>query len=191
MKHIVHVGAGGEKGSNKEYIYHYFEPREDKTLSSITQGNVNIYPFALLDYKGAATLNITEKVGCSSFLEPNLDLLKKLQPSNWNRFKVKEQVEIPVDRLDNIITSDIEIKKLIIDTQGSELSVLKGCGALLKKVEYIVCEVEYVELYRNQPLYPEIVEYLTKFGFKPDGFIRKVSWREKTPVFADARFLKQ
>lgn len=191
MRNIVHVGAGGESKSANDTIYHYFEPREDAGLSKVsTKKNVNVYPVALSDYKGTATLNITNKLSCSSFLEPNIELIKELQPEKWNRFEVKNRIEVQVDRLDNLLDSDITIDKLIIDTQGSELNVLKGCGDLLNNTTTIICEVEYVELYKDQPLFSDVLEYLESFGFKHNGFSRQVQWGKNSNIFADAIFKK-
>lgn len=191
MKHIVHVGAGGERGgSNPELTYHYFEPREDQVLSKLVRDNINVYPFAILDYDGEGTLHVTKKVSCSSFLEPNLELLQKIQPTNWKRFEIQKSIQVPVRRLDSLLDPSAVIQHLIIDTQGSELSVLQGCGDLLNNTVKITCEVEYVELYKDQPLYSDISEYLSTFGFKLEGFVRKVRWNEATPVFADAIFKK-
>lgn len=191
MRNIVHVGAGGESRSANDTIYHYFEPREDGHLSKVsTKQNVNVYPVALSDYKGTATLNLTKKLSCSSFLEPNMELLKELQPNDWDRFEVSDRIEVQVDRLDNLLDSDTAINKLIIDTQGSELNVLKGCGDLLNNTHTIVCEVEYVELYKDQPLFSDVLEYLEPFGFKHKGFSRQVKWGSGSNIFADAIFKK-
>lgn len=195
MKHVVHIGAGGEQGgSNPNLTYHYFEPREDYKLTSLakqSKENINIHPYAMSDYDGTGTLHITSKVSCSSFLEPNLELIRKLQPNNWKRFQIKKDIEVSVKRLDEVLEPLTEIEHLVIDTQGSELSVLKGCGDLLHTTDKITCEVEYVELYKDQPLYSNILEYVTSYGFVLEGFKRQVRWNELAPVFADAIFVRK
>ena len=192
MKNIVHVGAGGEKAQAKDTTYHYFEPRKDQNLSRISKNdNVNVYPYALSDYTGTGTINLTKKKSCSSFLEPNIELLKKIQKSNWDRFEVEGILEVAIERLDNILDSDTVIDKLILDTQGSELQILKGAGKLLHNTKVIVCEVEFVELYKGQPLFEDVKKYLTQYGFVHTKFTRQVRWSEKSPVFADAVFTKE
>jgi len=189
MKNIVHIGAGGERAPEKNTTYHYFEPRDDNELSKVSiKDNVNVYPFALSDFSGNATLNITKKKSCSSFLEPNIELLKKLQPKDWQRFEVQNRVEVRVERLDNLLDSDIIIDLLIIDTQGSELSILKGAGELLYKTKKIICEAEFLQLYEGQPLFKDIEDYLIEYGFVHEAYVRKVHWNEKAPVFVDAVF---
>lgn len=188
---MIHVGAGGEREYDKNCIYHYFEPREDDAIRALTKmgtETVNTYQIALSDYKGERTLNITKKVGCSSFLEPNLELIKILQPDSWSRFEIDRQIKVKVDRLDNIIEAGTAIHKLTIDTQGTELEVLKGAGDLLNTTQTIQCEIEYVQLYKDQPLLEAIENYLTTFGFKLQFFVRKVHWGHSYPIFGDAIF---
>lgn len=55
---------------------------------------------------------------------------------------------------------------LNMDTQGAELLICKGATKLLKEVKYINCEVTlFNTLYNNNPLFEDINNYLTKFGF--------------------------
>jgi len=55
---------------------------------------------------------------------------------------------------------------LILDTQGSELLVLKGSGDLLNKFKYIKIEVADFESYIGCPKPEEVESYLAQFGFK-------------------------
>ena len=189
MKNVVHIGAGGEIPRGNETMYHLFEPRDDDKLdSNKDRSNVVIYPFAASDYNGVGILNITNKLGCSSFLEPNLELLQTLQPDSWNRFQISKSVEVPVKRADSVLDNSMVIDTLVIDTQGYELNVLKGCGDLLKNTRSIICEVEYVELYKNQPLFDDIKSYLESLDFEFVDLDRVVYWDSETPIFADAIF---
>lgn len=66
-----------------------------------------------------------------------------------------------------------KVKLLKLDTQGSELLVLKGCGNKLKDIEYIVCKVSFFELYKGSPVWTEIIDFLRHFSFEVvlmDGF---------------------
>jgi FkbM family methyltransferase len=55
---------------------------------------------------------------------------------------------------------------LIIDTQGSELLVLKGAGDLLDKFKFIRTEAADFELYKGGCQLKDINEYLTARGFE-------------------------
>jgi FkbM family methyltransferase len=63
----------------------------------------------------------------------------------------------------------IEIEKynaLIMDTQGSELLVLKGAGDLLNKFQFIKLEVPDFESYQGCPQVTDIEEFLRPYGFR-------------------------
>lgn len=57
------------------------------------------------------------------------------------------------------------IDLLYLDTQGAELSVLKGAEELLKQVLYVFTEVGYGGLYENAVGYKELTDYLDSKGF--------------------------
>jgi FkbM family methyltransferase len=55
---------------------------------------------------------------------------------------------------------------LVIDTQGSELKVLNGCGSYIRKFARIELEVSTESIYEGAPLLPEIDTYMEKNNFK-------------------------
>lgn len=59
--------------------------------------------------------------------------------------------------------NDIDI--MWIDLQGAELRAFKGMGKLISRVKVIYTEVEFKEMYLNQPLFGQIDRYLSKSGF--------------------------
>jgi FkbM family methyltransferase len=59
-----------------------------------------------------------------------------------------------------------DYQALIMDTQGSELMVLKGAGPLLHKFKFIKTEAADFEAYEGCCLLSELTEYLEKFGFR-------------------------
>ena len=76
--------------------------------------------------------------------------------------------KINVERLDNFKREISKLEKnllLKIDTQGSEIDVLKGAGNLIKNIKCLFVEVSLVPLYKNQKLWLDIIEYVKKFDF--------------------------
>lgn len=69
-------------------------------------------------------------------------------------FKAKGQADV-------IASIDL----LYLDTQGAELSVLKGADELLKQVLYVFAEVSHGGLYENDVGHRELTEYLESRGF--------------------------
>jgi len=76
--------------------------------------------------------------------------------------------KLPLTTLDSIckkrkLTSIDYIK---IDTQGSELDILKGAKQILKKkVEFIHLEAQNLEYNKGAPLFPEVIKYMDKIGY--------------------------
>jgi FkbM family methyltransferase len=205
-KHIIDVGAAGlqESQINPDDIYYLFEP-EQKAYDSLvskfdSNPNVNLFKTGLFDKEGSQKLYVTNKKECSSLFQPNVELFEHMKswPTNYwsntayKRFKLDYITDVNVSRLDNIIPSDVKVIDLIkLDTQGSEYEILKGCGDLLNKTKKIICEVEFIELYKGQKLYNDINEYLQQYGFNLEGWERQVRWGTKEPIFGDAIFTKK
>ncbi len=57
------------------------------------------------------------------------------------------------------------IDLLYLDTQGAELSVLKGATKLLKQVQYVFTEASRGGLYENDVNHKALTEYLDSQGF--------------------------
>ena len=72
---------------------------------------------------------------------------------------------VPVRRLDDILAPE-DIKRpclLKIDTEGTELSVLKGAVGIIDKIDTIVVEVHFRRRNTHQP--HQILEFASKHGF--------------------------
>jgi hypothetical protein len=53
-----------------------------------------------------------------------------------------------------------------MDTQGSELDIIKGGQRICKKAKYILLEVAVIEYNEKAPLENEIILFMENFGFK-------------------------
>lgn len=187
---IVHVGAANEHNFNKSTQYHLFDIRTDELLPYAGIKNVHFYNTGLYSKACTKTVFLTKKGTCSSLYEPNMEELSK-HLKNPSRFSVVDTTKVQVERMDNVLPADIKIDLLIVDTQGSELDILIGAGNLLHNTSSIQCEVEFVSLYKDQPLFEDIEKYLKSYNFKLVKFIRKVKWDSNTIVFGDALFKKE
>jgi FkbM family methyltransferase len=77
------------------------------------------------------------------------------------------------------------IDLLWMDIQGAELMALKGLGSRLEDVSMIHLETEFIEIYRGQPLFPELRDFLQSRGFSFMGFT-VYSRHSADAVFANA-----
>jgi FkbM family methyltransferase len=77
-------------------------------------------------------------------------------------------MEIPktLSTLDGIFTDDSSFDLIKIDTQGSELDIIRGGKNLCSKCEYILLEVSLVELNENAPIYDDVIPFMENIGFK-------------------------
>jgi hypothetical protein len=72
---------------------------------------------------------------------------------------------------------------LWIDIQGAELKALKGLKEKISMVKLIHVEVEFMEIYTDQPSFQDIKYFLIKKGFLFLGFT------SESKYFADAVFV--
>mmetsp|Transcript_58502 Transcript_58502/g.161856 ORF Transcript_58502/g.161856 Transcript_58502/m.161856 type:complete len:332 (-) Transcript_58502:238-1233(-) len=102
----------------------------------------------------------------SSMLEPNIPLLRRFVQLE-EVTTVAKRIEMQTRRLDDLQAElpggAAEFLKL--DVQGYELAVLQGASESLKKVLVIHTEVEFVEMYKDQPLFAEVDRCLRERGF--------------------------
>jgi FkbM family methyltransferase len=109
------------------------------------------------------TLHVADSAPTSSLLPPNLDLVTRFQ-NLGELMQTRHTEELKTVRLDDLP----EIRGcdfLKLDVQGSELDILKGAKRFLKTVNVIHTEVEFLPLYKDQPLFAEIDQFLRKQGF--------------------------
>ena len=75
-----------------------------------------------------------------------------------------------------------------IDVQGYELEVLKGSEKLLENFDYLYIECSFIELYKGQPLYTEIIKWLKSKNFSYVKKFNSLFDRNKNIIQADFFF---
>jgi FkbM family methyltransferase len=98
----------------------------------------------------------------SSLLEPNDDLLAMFHELR-DITRVVATRRVRTMRLDDVP----EVKGadyLKLDVQGGELMVLQGAVATLRDILVLHTEIEFLPMYRNQPLFSDIDAYLRGQG---------------------------
>ena len=99
--------------------------------------------------------------------EPNHVLIDRFYSAE--DFKIERKIQVNCDTLDNMLTvhdiKDVDFIKL--DTQGSELLILQGAENLLSShnVFGIDVELEFSQMYKDQPLFGEVDAFLRNKGF--------------------------
>jgi FkbM family methyltransferase len=153
----------------------------------------------------AATFRQARYPGCSSFLEPNgelIDLFETIGASaETGNFAVIAEEKVETVRLDDLANLPA-IDLLTIDTQGSELIILENGPNVISKVLVLESEVEMVPIYKDQPLFGHLQVALGEHGFMLHKMIDIVGrpmrpWGGQNPfrpisqmLWADAVFLR-
>ncbi|MGE4063951.1 MAG: FkbM family methyltransferase [Rhodospirillaceae bacterium] len=142
-----------------------FEPDvvEREKLEARYSRNCKFLPL-FIGRGGPATFHQTNWVYTGSLLEPNSSLL--------DRFQMLSEVTLPTakhaidtHRLDDV-PGIVAMDFLKMDVQGGELAVLEGAEQLLKDCLVIQTEVEFIQLYKEQPLFADIDSFLRARGFE-------------------------
>lgn len=170
---LVDIGASGgihprwKFLSDSDLYVIGFEPDEREFKNLPQKKNQHWFNQGLSDKKQKEIIYITNWQTNTSLFKPNFTLINHLSLKE-NDFKIVQEIEIPCDSLDNILNKkDINADILKIDTQGSELKILKGAKKqLLNSIIAVECEVEFVELYKNQPLFSDLDKYMHSLGFQ-------------------------
>jgi len=145
-----------------------FEPDEDECLRlNQEQRGVEFVPFALASSPGNYPFYLTELEYCHGFKASNEKFLGRF-PNAINN-AVKSQVEMKADALDNIIgrlgINHLDFIK--IDTEGSELDILRGSIDSLRSRSTLglLVEVWWDPRIKNQPSFSELDSFIRGQGF--------------------------
>lgn len=86
-----------------------------------------------------------------------------LERTQW--YSKKNFTKMKTKRLDDIVSKSYDLIKL--DTQGSELDIMRGGVKTVDVAKYILIETSLIEYNENAPLKKEIFNYMLSIGFKP------------------------
>jgi FkbM family methyltransferase len=146
-----------------------FEPDQKACAALNAAGHLrhSYFPFAI-GAGGPATLYETEHAVSSSLYKPNAELLNRF--TNLGRMlTVKRAHKVETHRLDEVVGAD-EVDFLKLDVQGAELDALRGAARLLPQTLVIQTEVEFLQMYQNQPLFSDVDAHLRAAGFQLHRF---------------------
>ncbi|MEQ8738003.1 MAG: FkbM family methyltransferase [Rhodospirillales bacterium] len=182
---------------------HAVEPREDSfqelesrttAVQSCAYRKTTNYNVGIAGKAGPHDLYVTTIPQASSLLEPDTDLVRRWRGDGGFDVVVKVQVDCITlgDLAERAGLTAIDYIKL--DTQGCELDILLGAPELLPRISVIYSEVEFVQLYKNQPLFDDFVCRLRPYGFRFVGFTEHKT-RDDNPmgkkIWAEAVFVNE
>ncbi len=136
----------------------------------------------------------TKKPLCSSFYKPNFDHLGKF--SDIDRFNIVSEDIFVSKCLDTEIKNFEQPNFIKIDTEGSELDILKGSNKTLLNTFGLEVECSFHQLREKQPLFEDVRKYLENLDFVFIDFVSMIRWEKDSysftgqPQITDALFLK-
>jgi FkbM family methyltransferase len=127
--------------------------------------SVDLVAQALGVEPGLGTLYVTKEPAASSLYPPAATAVEHHPALAEEHLDHTETVELTtLDRW--AAENGVEGVDLIkLDTQGSELDILRGAPRTLSSVRAIECEVQFNELYDGVPLFADVDRYLRTHGF--------------------------
>lgn len=193
---ILDIGAANFKIDDRWInLNHIIEPilfePDPRSYKRLKESGFEVYNSALGNEEGIKTLNLTQKPACSSFLEPNMAYLSNFPDSE--RWHIVDRIGVNSKKLDSF---DLNVDFIKIDTQGTELEILKGGVKTLRKVLGLELEVSFIDIYKNQPLFGDVCSFLSEYGFEFYDFAVEYRYgrmdlnRKGQLAFADALFLR-
>ena len=160
-----------------------FEPNQveyQKLVDNNQDSRICYFPFAIGDGE-SHLFHLTNTGMTSSLFPPNMSLLNQYQCLG-ELCQVVDVNIMETKRLDDI-SELADIDYIGIDVQGAELMALSNAENLLKNVGIIQTEVEFVELYKKQPLFAEVDQECRRQGFQFHKFMG-ISGRTLKPLIA-------
>lgn len=213
---------------SKDVIHVVYEADEQCANAMIAQNkdeNFHVLPYCLGRRQEPAKLFICKNPYASSNLEPNPDygafycevhqdgLIDGIEVKGecydlvyGGDMRVVRVADVALRTLDDVLDSG-DVPKgwhpdfLSLDTQGSELAILQGGErAFREHCVALETEIEFHQLYKNQPLFADIFQFAHRHGFHFAGFTSlwefspyrlSIGARDKSFTgFGDALFLR-
>jgi FkbM family methyltransferase len=125
------------------------------------------YKVAVGEREETRTLYLTREPACASLLKPNAGFVGQFTDCA-EQFEVVEHRTVETVSLNSFLPGAgiAGCDFLELDTQGTELEILKGADRFLAtSVVGLQIEMEFSPFYEGQPLFGAVDEYLRSFGF--------------------------
>ena len=102
-----------------------------------------------------------------------------------------KKITLKTIRIDSLLKDLTNYEFINLDVQGAELNCLKSMGTLLNQINYVYCEVNKTEVYKEIPLFDELCDFLNYKGFdlKETGqWVKNIKGQD---AWTDAFFIRR
>eukprot|EP00854_Cymbomonas_tetramitiformis_P027569 gene27569-34011_t len=144
-----------------------FEPVKeecDKLIAQQGDGSVKKFFPYFIGKGGCSTFYLCNAAMTSSLYEPNTELVEKFSCLP-EVMRVVETSQVTTKRLDDILQELGDIDFIKLDVQGGELDVIQGGKQAFAAACVVQTEVEFIPLYKDQPLFADVDSALRDLGF--------------------------
>jgi FkbM family methyltransferase len=150
-------------------------------------GHATLFNKAIAAKSGPATMHVSRWDSSSSLLP-----IAKAQSDNFPFTEEASTEAVETTTLETCISEDqITAPALLkLDVQGSELTALQGCTALLDRFTYVYVEASFIELYAGQALATEVLRFLLDRGFSLMCVANLSRGTSVRPIQADFLFVR-
>lgn len=146
---------------------HSFEPDptcfaklKDRTRSL---SNICVHQYAIGDNDSELDFFVNTSALTGSLLQ-----LDKGHLEAFPSVKPLGSIRVPVKRLDGILGPDSLRQPVLLklDIQGYEPKAVVGAGQLLDHVDYVLLEVSFKSMYKDELTFNEIIPFMDSLGFQ-------------------------
>jgi len=174
-KGVIHIGAheGQERNIYAESDLNVVWIEPIPSVFSRLEENLRLFPkqvayqYLVSDQDDRElTFHISNNDGLSSSVFDMKDHLRILPDIHYtSKMTLKTRTFLSIVKEEKIDLDSYDA--LVMDTQGSELLILKGCEEILHKFSFIKSEASDFELYKDGCQFKELSDWLAARGFLP------------------------
>jgi FkbM family methyltransferase len=163
-------GIPGELAALEEFVdYTCFDADVEEcarlNAAEHSTHGLRAFPYFIADREAPVTFHLYKQGGHSSVFPPGREFAARFAGED---FGILRSVQVEGTSLDvvyqkeNLAPPDF----LKLDTQGSELACLRGASGILRGVCMAEVEVEFLPIYEGQPLFHDVMKFMTEHGFE-------------------------
>lgn len=165
-----------------------FEPIPELAgkLKIIEDTTVTVFDKALGEKDGKIEFRVNNSTATSSAFDS--DLVHKYYPGVA---ELNKKISVDCVTIDGLLkTQKIKQPDVIkLDLQGYELYALEGAKETLINTKIVLTEVEFIPLYKNQPLFEDIAQFMKDNNFRLYNFFDIQNNEFGQIIYADAIFI--
>ena len=102
-----------------------------------------------------------------------------------------KKITLKTIRIDSLLKDLTNYEFINLDVQGAELNCLKSMGTLLNQINYVYCEVNKTEVYKEIPLFFFFCDFLNYKGFDLKETGQWIKNTKGQDAWTDAFFIRR